>query len=167
MWLLVVLTQQRMSRTLLVTASSISLIVLFLCQESLVLFCTAVPTGARCPPVKGREAETCVCQTDTGIIDLTPIASTDGTPRLWDEAKYHTQAHLIIILQILWFARWLWLYLLLQSLYYLLHNPMHQRLRTLPTILNVIGITNWSSMNSYNCRITYSIPIVCVLLHVQ
>jgi hypothetical protein len=83
-----------MSRTL--TASRISLVALLLCQESLVLLCAAVPTGTRCPPVKGREAETCVCQTDMGVIDLTPIASTDGTPRLRDEDKFYIQAHLIM-----------------------------------------------------------------------
>ena len=60
------------------------------------LLCRAVPTGTRCPQVKGREAETCVCQTDMGVIDLTPIASTDGTPRLRDEAKYIIPTHLII-----------------------------------------------------------------------
>ena len=47
--------------------------------------CRAVPTGTRCPSLRGREAETCVCQTEKGVIDLTPLASTDGTPRLDDQ----------------------------------------------------------------------------------
>ena len=44
--------------------------------------CAAQATGKRCPPVKGRESETCVCQSDKGIIDLSSLSSTtDGTPR--------------------------------------------------------------------------------------
>ena len=38
------------------------------------------PSGSRCPSASGRE-ETCVCQADGGIIDLTPYSNTDGTPR--------------------------------------------------------------------------------------
>lgn len=36
--------------------------------------CTQRPSGTR----------SCVCQTDEGIIDLTTIANSDGTPRLVD-----------------------------------------------------------------------------------
>ena len=38
------------------------------------------PPGNKCSPASGRE-ETCVCQVDGGIIDLTPLSNTDGTPR--------------------------------------------------------------------------------------
>jgi hypothetical protein len=38
------------------------------------------PSGTKCPPVAGRK-ETCVCRTDKGIIDLTPISNSDGTPK--------------------------------------------------------------------------------------
>lgn len=38
------------------------------------------PSGTKCPPVPGRNA-TCVCRTDKGIIDLTPISNSDGTPK--------------------------------------------------------------------------------------
>ena len=38
------------------------------------------PSGTRCPPAPGR-SETCVCKLDKGIIDLTPLSNTDGTPR--------------------------------------------------------------------------------------
>ena len=57
------------------------LLTLLLSLENSLLPCVAVPTGTKCPPVKGREVETCVCQSDKGIIDLTSIASTDGSPR--------------------------------------------------------------------------------------
>ena len=40
----------------------------------------AGPTGTQCPPAPGR-SETCVCQSDKGIIDLTPLSKSDGTPR--------------------------------------------------------------------------------------
>lgn len=71
------------------------LLILLLCQESLMLLCAAVPTGTRCPPVKGRERETCVCQTDKGVIDLTPVATTDGTPRWNCRAKQTSLGKLI------------------------------------------------------------------------
>ena len=75
------LTQKRSPMIKMFKVSTVSLILLLCQDQSLVLFCAAVPTGTRCSPVKGREAETCVCQTDKGVIDLTPIATTDGTPR--------------------------------------------------------------------------------------
>ena len=44
------------------------------------------PSGSRCPSASGRE-ETCVCQADGGIIDLTPYSNTDGTAR-YNHAQY-------------------------------------------------------------------------------
>ena len=38
------------------------------------------PTGTQCKSASGRE-ETCVCQTESGIIDLTPLSKSDGKPR--------------------------------------------------------------------------------------
>lgn len=54
----------------------------FLCLLGLPLLCRTDPTGTKCPPVPGREAETCVCQTkEDSMIDLSSIGNTDGTPR--------------------------------------------------------------------------------------
>ena len=49
------------------------------------IFLFAVPsaaqqTGTRCPPAPGR-SETCVCQTDRGVIDLTSLSNRDGSAR--------------------------------------------------------------------------------------
>jgi hypothetical protein len=41
------------------------------------------PDSHRCPPVDGR-SETCVCQHDKGIIDVTPLANHDGTAKYVD-----------------------------------------------------------------------------------
>ena len=41
---------------------------------------TPSPGSHRCPPVDGR-SETCVCQHDKGIIDVTPLANDDGTAK--------------------------------------------------------------------------------------
>jgi hypothetical protein len=41
----------------------------------------AHPNGTKCPPAKGRP-ETCVCQpTNQDLVDLTPLANTNGTAR--------------------------------------------------------------------------------------
>ena len=58
----------------------------------LVVPTVAQPTGTRCPPAPGR-SETCVCKTDKGIIDLTVLSNTDGTPRYIDmnHARAYTQ----------------------------------------------------------------------------
>ena len=39
---------------------------------------TAQQTGTKCPPAPGR-SETCVCQTDDGVIDMTSLSKSDGT----------------------------------------------------------------------------------------
>ena len=49
------------------------------------LLCIAVSyataqTGTRCPAVPGR-SETCVCQHQEGVIDMTSLANKDNTPR--------------------------------------------------------------------------------------
>lgn len=44
----------------------------------LVAHCLAQQTGKKCPPVEGR-SETCVCKSDKGIIDVTPLSKKDGT----------------------------------------------------------------------------------------
>ena len=46
----------------------------------LVVPSVAQPTGTRCPSAPGR-SETCVCKTDKGIIDVTPLSRKDGTAR--------------------------------------------------------------------------------------
>ena len=62
-------------------AMELGFVLLILCFQSLLLrSVSADPSGTRCPSASGRE-ETCVCQTDGGIIDLTPFSNTDGTPR--------------------------------------------------------------------------------------
>ena len=38
------------------------------------------PSGTQCEQAPGRE-ETCVCKTEGGVIDLTPLSNKDGTPR--------------------------------------------------------------------------------------
>ena len=53
-----------------------------LCVQWSSLLCVAEPSGTKCPPVKGRESETCVCQTRDGfMIDMSSLGNTDGTPR--------------------------------------------------------------------------------------
>ena len=49
------------------------------------IFLFAVPsaaqqTGRKCPPAPGR-TESCVCQTDKGVIDMTSLSNRDGTAR--------------------------------------------------------------------------------------
>lgn len=39
----------------------------------------AVPTGTKCSAEVG--SPTCVCETPDGVVDLTGLASTDGSPR--------------------------------------------------------------------------------------
>jgi hypothetical protein len=51
-----------------------------LCLPSVVV---TTPSGTRCPPAPGR-SETCVCKSDKGIIDLTPLSKNDGTPRYFN-----------------------------------------------------------------------------------
>ena len=41
---------------------------------------TADPSGTQCEAAPGRD-ESCVCQTEGGVIDLTPLSNTDRTPR--------------------------------------------------------------------------------------
>ena len=41
---------------------------------------TPSPGSHKCPPANGR-SETCVCQHDKGIIDVTPLANNDGTAK--------------------------------------------------------------------------------------
>lgn len=55
----------------------LTLLLGLLCLPSLVV---TGPSGTRCPPAPGR-SETCVCKSDKGIIDLTPLSKNDGTPR--------------------------------------------------------------------------------------
>ena len=43
------------------------------------VYLSAGQTGTRCTPVPDRPS--CVCNSPDGIIDLTKIASSDGTPR--------------------------------------------------------------------------------------
>ena len=40
----------------------------------------AEPTGVPCPPAPGR-SETCVCKSDKGIIDVTPLSDRGGGAR--------------------------------------------------------------------------------------
>ncbi len=41
---------------------------------------TPSPGSHKCPPAEGR-SETCVCQHDKGIIDVTSLANDDGTAK--------------------------------------------------------------------------------------
>ena len=49
------------------------------CLVTFLLLLHRIHGQTKCSPPKGRPG--CVCQTDKGLIDLTSIANTDGTPR--------------------------------------------------------------------------------------
>ena len=58
---------------------SMSVCVLFMVLLCLCPLSSGQPNGTKCEGVEG--APTCVCKTPHGVIDLTKIASFDGTPR--------------------------------------------------------------------------------------
>ena len=60
------------------------------CLVTFVLLLHRIHGQERCTPPKGRPS--CVCETDKGLIDLTSIANTDGTPR------YSTDPSTVVIL---------------------------------------------------------------------
>ena len=62
---------------------AISVIVLLLFQSLMLTpLSLADPTGTKCPPAPGR-TESCVCQAQDGVIDITLLSKTDGKARLW------------------------------------------------------------------------------------
>ena len=60
------------------------IVILLACFQSLVLLqvlpASADPTGTKCAPAPGR-TETCVCQTQGGVIDMTSLANINETAR--------------------------------------------------------------------------------------
>ena len=59
--------------------SKFSLSLFLLCWCAVVSPSAGDPTGTKCEAVEG--APSCVCRSPRGVIDLTKIASFDGTPR--------------------------------------------------------------------------------------
>ena len=57
-------------------------VILLVFFQSLVMLLpsTADPSGIKCAPVPGK-TETCVCQTQDGIIDMTPLSNDNETAR--------------------------------------------------------------------------------------
>ena len=72
-----VLTGKLMAITVTMSKSIFLLLVLSFCSE--VHLSYSGPTGTRCEPVEG--APNCTCKTSQGVIDLTKIASFNGSAR--------------------------------------------------------------------------------------
>jgi hypothetical protein len=66
---------------IMAVVTDVSVMLLMLIQSLvLVLPSSADPTGTKCAPALGR-SETCVCQTQDGIIDMTSLSNGNETAR--------------------------------------------------------------------------------------